>query len=950
MKIKRVELTNVKCYEKAEFDFENGINFISGMNGAGKTSIIESIGFALFGYKVGKTNFTNYFIRRGEKKAAVRIIFEDKSKEEYIVERKISATSNNSWVIKDIQSEEEIVSGDADVINWLKDHLGFHREEHIDEIYENIISVPQGMFTSAFMDTPQNRKNKFDPIFNLEIYRRVFNNTANLDTSLKDKKNKAEAEAGKLEVKIEMLTKSQEEYTGIKQKLDEIQNEKTKKDKEYAEIDKSYQEKNSIKEEISRINEAIKIDKVKNESINERIDSLKKDLEVANNAKKVLEDNKQGYENYLQEEKEQRKLRTKKNQYDLLISGKKELEANIESCKKIINIKNETKKESQENIKTVKDELKNIKEKIEEEEKQLGDRLIILEQEKREIDEVKEKENALDDGKALIDNNNMIIQNNATNVKKLEKKVSVEHELLEQKQKIEKQIENKEKIEKEKTEIEESLSKLSAQLEYVKESKQIAKDGICPYLKSECINVKGKTQEEYNAEIEDIEAKMKEIQKAKKEVTQYEKNIIKAETELKSIIDKLQEILENKQEIENLNKDTAEKENNIKKAENEIKKILKENNIEELNDLQVAIKDFKKFSSQRQKSFSEKDKEYNIFKTNLENRKREKEKQEKSLDKSKEQLIKLENEISDENEKIQKYSLQINQREEELEEYSGIEKQIEENEKKLQEAKPLYDIYMQNIEVANRTNEIEKKIDDSSKEIEEIRKKLDESYQKLEELNKKYNEEEFKKLEQERNKLMLEVTEINIQLKNSKERLKLLENEVEELKQAKQQLKEYKDKLETYSKVIEYLGKIRKIIKQVPEDISEVLIQKVSRKATEIYTKIANDNTRLEWREGYEVILTDSINGKIIEKEFRQLSGGEQMSAALAIRISMLEILTSLKIGILDEPTVNMDIGRRQRLAEIIENIGSSFVQLFIVSHDDTFNSVTENTIQLDTK
>ena len=71
------------------------------------------------------------------------------------------------------------------------------------------------------------------------------------------------------------------------------------------------------------------------------------------------------------------------------------------------------------------------------------------------------------------------------------------------------------------------------------------------------------------------------------------------------------------------------------------------------------------------------------------------------------------------------------------------------------------------------------------------------------------------------------------------------------------------------------------------------------------------------------------------------------MSAALAIRISMLEILTSLQIGILDEPTVNMDVGRRQRLAEIIENISSLFVQLFVVSHDDTFNSITENTIQL---
>ena len=182
MKIKSVVLRNVKCYSEAEFDFEKGINFISGMNGAGKTSIIESIGYALFNYKIGKTGFSNYFIRRGEKKAEVRIVFEDKNGEEYIVERKISLNSNNSWIIKDVVSEEEIVSGEMDVVNWLKEHLGFNREDNISDIYENIISVPQGMFTSVFLDTAQNRKNKFDPIFNLEIYRVIYKNTASFES------------------------------------------------------------------------------------------------------------------------------------------------------------------------------------------------------------------------------------------------------------------------------------------------------------------------------------------------------------------------------------------------------------------------------------------------------------------------------------------------------------------------------------------------------------------------------------------------------------------------------------------------------------------------------------------------------------------------------------------------------------------------------------------------
>ncbi|MBU4139038.1 MAG: AAA family ATPase, partial [Euryarchaeota archaeon] len=48
MLIKSVELKNVKSYSHETIEFLEGINGICGQNGHGKSTILESIGYALF--------------------------------------------------------------------------------------------------------------------------------------------------------------------------------------------------------------------------------------------------------------------------------------------------------------------------------------------------------------------------------------------------------------------------------------------------------------------------------------------------------------------------------------------------------------------------------------------------------------------------------------------------------------------------------------------------------------------------------------------------------------------------------------------------------------------------------------------------------------------------------------------------------------------------------------
>ncbi|MDR2899351.1 MAG: DNA repair protein RecN [Clostridiales bacterium] len=64
-----LSVKNVALIETAEIDFSNGLNILSGETGAGKSMVIDSLGF-LLGQKAGKD-----FIRQGESEAVVSAVF-----------------------------------------------------------------------------------------------------------------------------------------------------------------------------------------------------------------------------------------------------------------------------------------------------------------------------------------------------------------------------------------------------------------------------------------------------------------------------------------------------------------------------------------------------------------------------------------------------------------------------------------------------------------------------------------------------------------------------------------------------------------------------------------------------------------------------------------------------------------------------------------------------------
>ena len=147
--------------------------------------------------------------------------------------------------------------------------------------------------------------------------------------------------------------------------------------------------------------------------------------------------------------------------------------------------------------------------------------------------------------------------------------------------------------------------------------------------------------------------------------------------------------------------------------------------------------------------------------------------------------------------------------------------------------------------------------------------------------------------------------------------------------------------LDQKKKTERFIKFARKAYKEAGPRITERYIYSISREADKLLRELLNrPNVSLQWTRDYEIMIQEGAH----PRRFVNLSGGEQMCAALAVRLALLKILADIDIAFFDEPTTNMDRMRRDQLAEAIANI-KTFRQLFVISHDDTFEKVTENII-----
>lgn len=873
--IREVVLENVKSYDHEKFIFTEGLNAIIGENGAGKTTILEAIGFALFDslpYKISD------FLRRGAKKGSIKISFISSDGREYVVTRNITESGTSEFYLSD--REFGRIAEGKEVLQWIREAFRIEGDHKV--FFENAIGVLQGKMTAQFLEPPSVRDRIFSPILGIESYKKAYEKSKEYENYVSGKLIEVEKLLIGLEKELELKREIEDELKTLKKRgkdlsreIERVKRDLSRKNERLESLDKLAKEIESLKSRISEIEERISF-------YSSNLQDLSEKLEKIEEIERRLKEIEECYLRY--EDLENRIKNMEREERDLL-----------EKLERLNNKKSE--------LKSLKSNLKSISKEISEIsvlERDFADLEVKCKRERELLERLQEIEVREAESKQLAERKEIIQKENS----KLTQRIK---ELRSKKERLIKALKSLEKL-KGIEDLRDGLIKKRAELDAEKDGlvKEVSylREGLCPILKEGCERISSRKAE------------------AERELTEIERKI----TEIDERLRKLEDLFNTKKRLENVAQKLSGEVRGLKELEDEL-----EAKEAELRGVSSKLKRLSEILKKKEEIM----KEYEKVKGSSERF--------AALRALIDEKKKKEEELTQIEEAIERVEEEIGELLPQAERYERIKMELSQLKTEREELKGFYEEYISSLRLVKEKERI-------LEDLNEVRSKVASMKSKLELFKREFSAKMSKFDERERDKVREEVITLTNLLGNLEGQLKSIERTLKERKDRLERLREreeeYVRKTRERDRLKEKLGFIkdlRDIFKLAIPEITKAYVESVSTEANRLYCEIMGDyNWELEWTEDYGI--RTKYRGK--EIDFTQMSGGEQMCAAIAVRLALLNVLSNVGIAFFDEPTQNMDEVRRRNLATQLSRI-EGFKQIFVISHDNTFEEMVENAIKV---
>jgi DNA repair protein SbcC/Rad50 len=175
VRIEIVQLENIRSHVKSTVPFTRGFNCLVGGLGCGKTSVLYSIDFALFGDPVGRS--FEYLLREGAESGKVTIQFTQNGNSYKLIRglrRRSKGISQDVEELKLFHDDRLIASMKTDAIEeQIRAITGLDRD-----LWREIVWVRQEHLKELIDAAPRERQKRLDELFGLSDYETAWTNIA----------------------------------------------------------------------------------------------------------------------------------------------------------------------------------------------------------------------------------------------------------------------------------------------------------------------------------------------------------------------------------------------------------------------------------------------------------------------------------------------------------------------------------------------------------------------------------------------------------------------------------------------------------------------------------------------------------------------------------------------------------------------------------------------------
>ncbi len=891
MLIHSLRLENAKSYKEAFVEFTPGVNAIVGHNGAGKSTIVEAIGLALF----DEISYTrSEFVRQGARTATISVVFESTVDERpYEVVRRIGGSS--AYHVDDPETGLRICEGKADVATFVKQHLGIDSSAKLDSLFRDAIGVPQGTFTAAFLLTEAPRKSVFDPMLQVQDYRSAYQKLRSPLSYLKEQHQALEVAIAEKRGQLVVLPELERDLNRRSKELEQAAAELAALRKTLASLEEKRSALEEVRERLQQLRTEHGQAKLRLEANTRELAAARQAYVDAENAAKLVEENKAGYEAYVAAQLVQKGL-------DEKLRKRTELESKRNQIDQAVAVAQTTQQQ-------IAQELASIEE--------AATTMSALQQ---PVERQMELEQALDQARQDMVKYRAITE----------------------------QVRNEE----------EAVTRLAADITKLSDARATAGQ-----FESEAASLQQRSEPDAQ-QLDDLRNKNAEIKTRAKSLKEQMTTLGDISTAVCPVCEqplteqhRVEMIRRNEQQVEELReeyreiqqqiKDTQqqalERSERLRAIEAQLMALPRQNEVER-NEVELQrTKQRLRGLSQQRDQLAGVEARIQRLQSEIEQLGNPKREYEIAKNRASQREAVARNQTATE-QKLAELAVQHAEVDAALEQYVALDREMEECEAVIAQSEPAYRTVLGNQRVAQSVNE--RKADVAAAEVQ--KQSLEELSEQLEkqiaDTEQRFDEEQYQQAQSEEQAQRQEIGALTARIQVIEQQQQENSAAITRLQQLQQEMAADEEQLRQITRQTSTLSKIRDVVREAGPYVTRVLINQVSGLARRYFSDIMSDYSRhLSWNEDYSITLSVGQH----TREFAQLSGGEQMSAALAVRLAMLRELTSIDIAFFDEPTANLDDERRDALAQQILQV-EGFRQLFVISHDDTFEQATQNIIRVE--